>query len=185
MILWDRGLEGGEDDRLLLAREVYDPPIYPGRIGYPSGVFENNAERVDVLKQQLWTNPLSDSDYMGIFVNGIAFKTVSWSSYLQDIEVEKIKENWDDGTYLESDLIDMSTVMGSSMGTIHSTTKSFSGQNSGAVIIDDIQQGGSASVLHQEVLETSLLEQQQLMQQYAAFQQYLMDRGPLLEMVLQ
>ena len=110
VFVWDTGLDGEEDNQLLLAREVFDLPDYPGRLGIESEPFESNAHRVTRMRKMLWRNPMQ-IQLQGLYYP-FDFKTQSWSSYYQDVEVSKIQEDWDDGNLSVDDLKDLATVMG-------------------------------------------------------------------------
>ena len=180
--VWDEGDESTADDRLLLAREVMDPPQYPGRINYNTGVFEHNAERVTALAEQLWSNPTADSNYFPIYIDGLSFKTVSWTSYFQDIELHKIRDNWNDGDIVQEEIVAMSKVMGRTMGNTLYQAKDLSGNNAAKIVLEDIRLGGGADELRDEILFISRQEEIQLKQDFEWFREYLDVHGPLMGM---
>ena len=179
VFVWDEGLDGEEDNQMLLAREVFDPPDYPGRLGIYNGPFETNAHRVSALRRQLWDNPAADPNYTGqsaVF----DYKTQTWSSYFQDVEVSKIQEDWTDGRYDEYDLADLAYVMGGMMALKAHQSRVLSGRSSAEVILEDLNIGGGFDVLIQEMVEQSRVDAVQLFHDYEWFVQELRRSGPML-----
>lgn len=177
--VWDEGLDGEEDNRLLLAREVFDPPNYPGKLGITNEIFESNAHRVDAFRSELWNNRNADPNYSGqdhIF----SYKTQTWTSYFQDIEVHKIQDDWNDGKYAEQDLIDVAIIMGALNAQIATRSRTLNGQNVHQVIIEDIELGGGESIFFEEMVESALIEHQQQQEDYEWFVDELNHSGPLL-----
>lgn len=179
VFVWDEGEEGEADNHLLLAREVFDPPNYPGRLGLDNPPFESNAHRVDALRRDLWTNPEADPNYMGqdrLF----DYKTQTWSSYFQDVEVDKIQEKWTEGTYDIRDIQDLADVMGGLMAQMTRQSNTLSGRSSHVVILEDIQLGGGRDVLFEEIMGASQKDFVQLQMDFQWFQKTLQTDGPLL-----
>ena len=179
VFVWDEGQEGEVDNHLLLAREVFDPPDYPGRLGIDNPPFESNAHRVDALRWQLWTNPDADPNYTGqdqVF----DYKTQTWSSYFQDVEVDKIQKKWNEGTYDVNDVQDLASVMGGLMAQMTRQSKTLSGRSSHLVILEDIQLGGGENVLFEEMMSVSAQDFLQLQRDFQWFQRTLHTDGPLL-----
>lgn len=151
VFIWDTGLEGEEDNQMLLAREVFDLPDYPGRLGIESEPFESNAHRVTRMRKMLWSNPEADPNYGGVS-HPFDFKTQSWSSYYQDVEIPKIQEDWDDGKLDADDLIDLGLVMGAHHASVWNGAPTLSGSNTGRVVLEDIQLGGGFEAFTREML---------------------------------
>ena len=179
VFVWDTGLDGEEDNQLLLAREVFDSPDYPGRLGIESEPFESNAHRVTRMRKILWRNPDADPNYRG-FTAPFDFKTQSWSSYYQDIEVSKIKEDWDDGDLSVEDLIDLAVVMGAHHAFVWRDTQTWSGESVRNVILEDITLGGGFDRLSAELIGVSKADVVVQQTDYDWFVTELERSGPLL-----
>ena len=179
VFVWDTGLDGEEDNELLIAREVFDAPDYHGRLGIETEPFESNAHRVVRMRQLLWTNPSADPNYTFV-QRPFDFKTQSWTSYYQDVEVSKIQEDWNDGTLNVVDLTDLASVMGSHHALVWRSTNTLQGRNSGLVIQEDIGLGGGFEVFTSEMLSVSDDDYQVLQADYQWFQRELERTGPLL-----
>ena len=179
VFVWDTGLDGEEDNQLLLAREVFDLPDYAGRLGIESEPFESNAHRVTRMQKMLWRNPDADPNYKG-FATPFDFKTQSWSSYYQDVEVSKIQEDWDDGSLSVDDLKDLATVMGAHHASVWKGTQTLSGESAGAVILEDIALGGGFDVLNTEMMSISEVDFVVQKADYDWFLAELERSGPLL-----
>ena len=81
VILWDEGDDGPDDDRLLNAREVLDPPVYAGPGRPAAATFRSNGERVLTTSRVLWPRPDLDPR-VGYADDGLAsYKLLSWGSW--------------------------------------------------------------------------------------------------------
>lgn len=179
VFIWDTGIEGEQDNQMLLAREVFDLPDYPGRLGIESEPFESNAHRVTRMRHLLWNNPDADPNYKGI-ATPFDFKTQSWSSYYQDVEVSKIQEDWSDGTLETNDLVDFAHVMGHHHATVWNEARTLSGKSTRTVILEDIQIGGGFEVFRHEL---STVSEEDFAVQRADYQWFVAElerSGPLL-----
>lgn len=179
VFVWDEGQDGEADNHLLLAREVFDSPDYPGRLGIDNPPFDSNAQRVDMLRTQLWTNPDADPNYGGqdrVF----DYKTQTWSSHFQDVEVDKVQQKWTDGMYDIHDIQDLANVMGGLMAQVARQSESLSGRSSHLVILEDIQLGGGRGVLFEEMMHVSQQDFLQHHQDFTWFQNAVRTEGPLL-----
>ncbi len=177
--LWDEGMEGPEDNHLMLAREVFDAPDYPGAVGLDYAPFESNAERVSTLREQLWHNAGADPLYRGVDVP-YSFKTQSWSSYFQDVEFEKVREDWLNGEIDAIDVQDLAMVMGAHHAFIWGRATVFDGRSVQAVVNEDIQMGGGFDILREELVEMSAVDVTVQSQDFVWFVDVLERRGPLL-----
>ena len=118
-------------------------------------------------------------NYKG-FTNPFDFKTQSWSSYYQDVEVSKIQEDWDDGNLSVDDLKDLAAVMGAHHASVWRGTQTLSGESAGAVILEDIALGGGFDVLNTEMMSISASDFVVQKADYAWFLAELERSGPLL-----
>ena len=164
-----------------LAREVFDPPFYPGRVGYLP-VFESNAHRVDILRDQLWNNTEADPDYRTIERGNMSIKLQRWSSYFQDIELDKIREEWEEGRITQSDIEALGFGIGQLLGGVHAQGVGLSGGSSQQIIQEDIRQGGGKDILFSEIQTSSIDELRQLHSDYQWFTEQRRERGALLGM---
>ena len=179
VFIWDTGREGEEDNQMLLAREVFDLPDYPGRMGIQSEPFESNAHRVTRMRQMLWSNPEADPNYGGM-THPFDFKTQSWSSYYQDVEVPKIQEDWEEEKIDTDDLIDLAFVMGAHHASVWNGAPTFSGLVARVVVLEDIQQGGGFEAFTREMLTISEEDFAVQRADYVWFVNELERTGPLL-----
>lgn len=108
------------------------------------------------------------------------YKTQTWSSHFQDVEVDKVQQKWTDGMYDIHDIQDLANVMGGLMAQVARQSESLSGRSSHLVILEDIQLGGGRGVLFEEMMHVSQQDFLQHHQDFTWFQNAVRTEGPLL-----
>ncbi len=180
VVLWDAGSDGSADDALLQMREVIDAPVFPGRPNPAMGVFPNNHVRVTAAAQQLWSRPDADPLHAATRVDGLSWKTISWTSYFQDVDHTKITEQWEEGDIDASDLADLARDLARVLGASHARTRTLSGRSARAVIEADLDAGGGLDALEEEVWSVAQADRWRLSGDFDIFVDLLRTEGPLL-----
>lgn len=180
-VLYDQGSSGTEDDGVFNIREVLDPPArVPGRATNSPGTFENNGQRVDLAARTLWSRPDSDPTLSAACVGVQCFKSLSWTSWFQDIERDKVLEEWEDGSYSPEDLAQLGRDLGGILAREHRSGLRADGGDPGAAIVQDLNAGGGAEALIDEISAHSAADAAQLLSDYDLFLDLLDAHGPLL-----
>jgi uncharacterized protein (DUF2252 family) len=180
VVLWDRGRAGSEDDALLQIREVIDPPVFPGRPIRSLGTFSTNHARVVGAARQLWSRPDADPRHVGTEVDGISWKTISWTSFFQDVNHNKIAEAWYEDELDAGDLAELAEDLGRVLAASHARTRTIDGLPARGVIANDLEAGGGVDALEAELLEMAHYDSDQLMSDHVVFVDLLDAWGPLL-----
>ena len=131
------------------------------------------------MRQMLWSNPEADPNYGGVD-HPFDFKTQSWSSYYQDVEVPKIQEDWADGKIAAADLIDLALVMGAHHASVWNDASTLGGRSTRLVVLEDIQLGGGFEAFTREMLTVSEEDFAVQRADYVWFLNELNHTGPLL-----
>lgn len=180
VLLYDHGDDSPADDGMLQVREVVDPPAFPGRALPRTAAFEGNSERVVVAARRLWSRPEADPFALGAEAGGLAFKSLSWTSWFQDVDHSKVGRDWAEGVLDAADIAALGQDLGRVLGGAHARAGTASGGDAGAVIRADLRAGGGAAVLEAEVLRDARRDRATLASDLALFRQLLVDHGPVL-----
>ena len=180
VVLWDRGLDGPEDDVLLQMREVIDAPRFPGRTDRSMGVFPNNHVRVTSAARQLWSRPDADPLHVATRVDGLSWKALSWSSYFQDVDHVEIAAEWSRGDIDDTDLAALAADLGRVLAASHARTRTLNGVSARSVILADLDVGGGVDALEAEVWAVSRADLAQMHTDYEIFLSLLHAEGALL-----
>lgn len=119
IVLWDRGEPGPEDDDLINARELLDPPRVPGPGQPVGGSFADNADRIEAVSERIWSTPDADPRLAGLIDGTLSFKVQSWSSWYQELDHDKALERWDEGKATRVDLEQMAHTIGHHLAAAH------------------------------------------------------------------
>jgi hypothetical protein len=180
VVLWDAGSDEAADDALLQMREVIDAPAFPGRPNPAMGVFPNNHVRVAAAARQLWSRPDADPRHTATQVDGLSWKTVSWTSHFQDVDHIKVIGEWEEGGIDASDLSDLARDLARVLGASHARTRTLSGRSARAVIEADLEAGGGLDALEAEVWLVARADLGRLDGDFEIFGNLLRTEGPLL-----
>ncbi len=180
VVAYDLGASGPEDDAMMQIREVVDPPDLPGRAVQGLAPFENNGQRVWSAAQRLWSRPDADARNGYVLAHGRAFKSLSWTSWFQDIDHDKIIDSWNEGYLAPSDLADFGWDLGRLLAGAHSRGGTMSGADARAVILADLDAGGGPEALSAEIVQQSQTDVLQLFLDAGIFADLLDAEGPLL-----
>ncbi len=180
VIAYDRGSDGPEDDAIMQVREVVDPPALPGRAVRTPGAFEDNGQRVWTAARRLWSRPDADPRNGHATALGLTFKSLSWTSWFQDVDHEKIADAWADGDYGPEQLEGLAADLGRVLAASHARGGTLTGGDAGAAITRDLRSGGGPAALVAEVQAHSAADFAQLQVDAGLFARLLEDEGPLL-----
>ena len=180
VILWDNGDTDDQDDVLTQFREILDAPDIASQAYDNLSFFDNNADRINQFEQELWQNPQADPYHHGFWDDGHGFKSVSWSSWIQDIERDKLIEDWDEGDYGLEEMVELSESLGWIMGRQHTRSTSATGQPSHLIVQADIQEGGGWARLEAEIVQASFDDAVRYQNDFELFQDLLQQKGELL-----
>jgi hypothetical protein len=180
VLLYDRGDESPADDGMLQVREVVDPPAFPGRAIPRTAAFEGNSERVVVAARRLWSRPDADPFAFGVETGAMDFKSLSWTSWFQDVDHLKVGVAWAEGELSAVDIAELGEDLGRTLGGAHARAGTASGGDAGAVIRADLEAGGGEVELAAEVLRDARIDRSTLASDHALFLQLLADHGPVL-----
>ena len=180
-LLVDRGDPGPEDDALMTIREVLDPPAaLPGRATSSPGTFADNADRVNVAADHLWSRPDNDPLRAGACVGVQCFKSLSWTSWFQDVERDDVADDYGDGDLLDIDFVDLGRDVGRILALEHRRGLRSDGGDPGAAIRRDLDAGGGEAALVAELVDASSADFTQLEADHRLFVRLLADYGPTL-----
>lgn len=180
VLLYDLGDDGPADDALMQMREVIDPPVFPGRPVAGLGAFADNHSRVERTAAQLWSRPDADPLHKGALVDGLSWKAVSWTSWFQDVDHTKVAEDWVDDKLALEDLLRLSEDLGRVLAASHARAPTRDGMTGRSVILDDLDGGGGALVLEDELVAHARTDLDQLHVDHDLFVRLLDSEGPLL-----
>ena len=157
---------------LILIREVVDSvPLYTF-----SNYFDSNAQRIEQASKWIWDSPTPDIWYQGVQDGNLSFKVTGWNSYIQDIDREKIHEEFVDGVYSNQDMIDLATDIGVSLYLAHTSAPLYDGRPSKA-ILDGILLQRDHEELQSMLLDMIDDDVAQLYENYALFQEIFREKG--------
>jgi len=180
-LLVDRGDPGPEDDALLTVREVLDPPAaLPGRATHSPGSFADNADRVNVAADHLWSRADNDALRAGACVGAQCFKSLSWTSWFQDVERDDVAEDVAAVDLIDADFVDLGRDVGRLLAAEHRRGLRSDGGDPGAAIRRDLTAGGGETVLAAELVELAEADLAQLQADHRLFVRLLREHGPLL-----
>ncbi|MEC7987075.1 MAG: DUF2252 family protein [Myxococcota bacterium] len=174
LVLFDEGSEEGQDDRLVQIREVGDPLVFDRKS------FQNNVSRIRFSQEVLWESSANVWMHDSFVAEGLEWKTISYSSWLQDIEHGKIEEGWVEGEYRSDDIDVLSYVLGAALGARHRESETRQGHRAGDIILQDLEAGGGVSALVSEIFSFSLRDREQLFADYTLFVDLIEEHGPLM-----
>lgn len=109
-VLYDRGDDALDDDRLVQFREVVDPPALPGAPSPP--LHDSNAERVEAVAATLWSRPDADARLDGLADGAMTFKATTLSGWFQTFAHEDLGRLWLGGDAGEADVLDLAYGLG-------------------------------------------------------------------------
>ncbi|MEC8380625.1 MAG: DUF2252 family protein [Myxococcota bacterium] len=180
VILWDQGDSTENDDVLTQFREILDPPNMDAVAYASTAVFHDNADRINVCEDKLWINSEADPYHHGFWDDGHGFKSMSWNSSLQDIELHKMTEQWDEGDYALEDIVDFASSLGWMIGHVHHRNTGIDGQATHKIVQADLISGGGWSKLETELKNHSGNDADFTERDYELFKQMLEQDGMLL-----
>lgn len=178
IVLYDLGDDGVEDDSLLNIREIIDPPTVPGLFAEPGDRFIDNADRIEQVSRWLWSVPDADAAARGMLDGAHSFKSLTWTSWQQNLDHLKIVEKWDEGKYDEDDLVAMARLLGWHIGAAHRRAPTASGADAGPILAAELD--GRAEALAAELVSAVAADLQTTLSDVDTFQTLLTEAGPLL-----
>lgn len=178
VVLYDRGSDGLEDDALLNIRELVDPPIAAGLLEDPGVHFPDNASRIEAVSAQLWSQPDADAAARGLRDGQLSFKCLTWSSWVQDIERDKLIEQWNAGELAAADIIAMARVLGWTIGAGHRRALTAAGADAAPILEAELR--GNQDTLLTELLEAAAEDLATTFGDHQRFRRLLLDTGPFL-----
>ena len=125
-------------------------------------------------------NGNADPHHHGFWDNGHGFKSVSWQSSTQDIDLDKIAEGWHEGDYALQEMTGLAMGMGWLIGRAHHQSTALNGRASHEVVLEDIMLGGGWDVLEAEMKSHSELDADWIESDFVLFNRILKQEGPLL-----
>ena len=82
-----------------------------------------------------------------------------------------MEEAWENGDLLLSDLEEWAHILGGILGYRHAMSRTQDGLQAQSIIASDIEAGGGASILVQELLHMNAVDHQRLQEDFVLFQQ--------------
>jgi len=177
VVLWDTGEDGTEDDRLLNAREILDPPAFAGPGGPASAPWRDNADRLLDTSRTFWPQPDLDPRLGTVQDGNASFKLLSWTSWYQGLDHGKAEDVWDDGAD-QDDLNALARGIGASLAFAHCRGTTAAGEPACAVILDDL--GDDPEALGAALLQVAFTDRDRCLEDHARFTRLLEAHGPLL-----
>ncbi len=153
VVLYDTGDPGDADDRLLQTREVVDPPAVPGLARPVEGLFASQSARIEGAPRALWARPDNDPRLAGLIVEGLTFKTLTWSGYSEGLDHGDIQEALDDGDVDAADVAGMAALMGRLLAGAHARAPTAAGPAGLDVLVADLD--GDVDGLAEELVTAS------------------------------
>lgn len=177
-VLWDQGADGPDDDQIFQLRELVDPPEPPGRLGERAG-FTDNPERLQLAIDTVWTRG-TDSDVRAtaLLDGDRAFKSLTWSSWVQGVDHDKLLERAQDGKVEWDDLVRFGALMGRALAAAHARAPLAGGGDALPVIAADLS--GDRAGFAAEVVAMARHDLDQLEEDADHFDVLLEAYGPLL-----
>lgn len=180
LVLWDRGDDGLEDDRLLNVREVLDPPSVDGELPGFGSVFADNADRVTRVHRALWSSSDADVRLAGLADGASAFKTTSTSGWFQTFDHHAIDRARELGVAELGDVQALAALVGRALASAHARGVTLNGEASLPVLAEDLRRAGGPDALLAERLRDARTDLDALHEDHQLFLDLLAERGPLL-----
>lgn len=177
VLLWDLGGDDPDDDMLLEAREVVDPPALPGG---PRPPFADNAERLERAALQLWSVDVDQPGYLTVLQGGLCFRFLPWTSWYQNIDHVDVGERWAEGGLDALDWEGLGRSLGRLLAAGHLGGPTASGLDPLSVLRADLEAGGGEEGLYEELLIGARADRDRLLADYGLFRGLIDRDGPLL-----
>lgn len=165
----------GNDDVLLEAKEIRDPPALPGLPALPARQHANNAARVVDHARRLQLYP-DDDPYLGWVSRGAyALRVRHRTKYQRGFDAARLAEQWAAGEWTDDDVVDFAETAGRLLARAHGRAPTLSGEPGVAAIRAAMSAGfvDEAAEAAQQWGATALAD-------YQLFLTLLETQGPLL-----
>jgi uncharacterized protein (DUF2252 family) len=180
LVLWDRGDDALEDDRLVSFREVIDPPTVDGMVPDLGTVYRDNAERIEAVSTMLWSRPDADARLDGLADGATAFKATTVSGWFQTFDHADVPRLFELGVAADPDLDAFAGTVGRALAAAHARGVTLNGAPSLPVIAADLAAGGGADALAEERVRDAAADLEVLHTDHALFRALRADVGPQL-----
>ncbi|MDP2310671.1 MAG: DUF2252 family protein [Pseudomonadota bacterium] len=180
LVLWDRGEDGLDDDRLLNVREVLDPPSLDGLYPGLGSVFADNRDRIVTVSALFASRPDADVRVGAVADGAAAFKTTSFSGWFQTFDHEDIDRAFTLQAATPADLEALAATVGRALASAHARGTTLDGAPALPVIAEDLAAGGGADAFTDERLRDATADLATLHADHALFLALLDGSGPLL-----
>ena len=177
-VLWDRGDDGLDDDRLLQVREVIDPPTAPGTPLSPVGLWDSNAARIEGVAWALWSRPDADALMSGVDLDGQTFKITTVTGWSDTFDHTDFVGPWRTGEADEDDLARFAARLGRLHAAAHARGLTADGSSALPVIAADLD--GDVEGFVEELVRDARPDVARLVADAALFADALRFYGPLL-----
>lgn len=172
LLLYDRGDEGPDDDRMVEVREIVDTVALPGLVQPVEGLLDDVVARVEQGVRYLWSRPDLDPVHLGLSDGGTSFRTATFDSIQQGFDHERIHRKMDEGEMSGLDLLRLGERIGHRLGQAHRGAPAADGQL--PTWLDP------SPVLIDELVTMSEEDHRTLLDDHAHFRDALDLHGPLL-----
>lgn len=160
LILWDQGEDSTPE--ILMFRQIF--PLQQALT-----MFQEPVQRLSKLQPLLLQNA-SFLEMHALKQGSRYFKTQKVTSYMQDIDVSKLQEDFQEGDYQIADLQKLSQVLGMKIGAQCHHSQTQNGSSCNTVVLADIEKAGGWAHLKAVSQTLAKNDQQEHVQNYRWFQ---------------
>ncbi len=148
VVLYDRGDDAPDDDRLVAFREVAAPPP----IGPVVRPFDSSEARVREVAAALWSRPDADVRADAVADGALVFKVLSVSGWGQTFDVGDMTGLVKGDVATDADLLGQGELIGRALAAAHARGHTGDGLPSLPVLLDDLDAGGGIDALVAELV---------------------------------
>lgn len=165
----------GDDDVLLEAKEIRDPPSLPGLPALPARQHANNAARVVDHARRLQLYP-DDDPYLGWVSRGaFALRIRHRTKYQRGFDAARLADQWAAGDWTADDVVDFAESAGRLLARAHGRTPTLAG----GAAVDTIRAAMGADFV-EEAAQAAQQWGTTTLADYHSFLTLLDTQGPLL-----
>lgn len=173
-LLMEGESSGHEDDFILELKEARDPFVFSDLPLAPRRAFRQNAERIVESQRRLQCEPDLDP-WLGYTDGAGAYRVRELSGYQDGIDIESIREAWQEGSIRTSELEDLVDGLSRILARSHARGSTMSGDSSLLAIANVVKKNPAAMIA--ETTDFGVRYGQQILADYELFVRLIYEYG--------